>query len=80
MQYVTGSAVALGHMHLIVLAGERKRPFCSFAGPHIPWLHILTNAKMRRTFWIRNFHMLGILKEAKVGKAEKFGHGKSKIG
>ena len=24
--------------------------------------------------------MLGILKEAKVGKAEKFGHGKSKIG
>ena len=24
--------------------------------------------------------MLGILKEAKVGKAEKFGHGNSKIG
>ena len=29
VQYLSGSAVALGHVHLIVLAGERKRPFCS---------------------------------------------------
>ena len=80
VQYISGSTVALGHVHLIAFAGERKRPFCSFVGLHIPWLPSLTDAKMRRTFWIRNFHMLGILKEAKVGKAEKFGHGNSKIG
>ena len=28
VQYVSGSAVALGHVHLIAFAGDRKKPFC----------------------------------------------------
>ena len=43
-QYVSGSAVALGHVHLIAFAGERKRPFCRPAYSLATYPHKCKNA------------------------------------
>ena len=44
VQYLSGSAVALGHVHLIAFAGERKGLFCSPAYSLATYPHRCKNA------------------------------------